>query len=205
MSTVNIRGVVENIKSGTTIYTPIVDVIINGIEAIELKKEASGQIKVVVERSKQLETDAITAAVVGFEICDNGIGFTDENRESFDELYSDQKIAVGGKGFGRFVCLKYFEDVSVDSDYEDGKVLKKRTFRMGQKNDIIIDEHVDESHATTTGARVALRTIKSNFPDKSLEVIARHLVEKLLPYFITQDYVCPRIEITEEDGSSAII
>lgn len=205
MSRVNIRGVVENIKSGTTIYTPIVDVIINGIEAIESKKEANGEIRIVVERSKQLETDIGTAAVAGFEICDNGIGFTEENRNSFDELYSSHKIEIGGKGFGRFVCLKYFADVSVVSDYEDGGVFKNRTFRMGNANDIIVDEDKSPSDATTTGASVALRSIKSNFPDKSLEAIATHLVEKLLPYFITEGYVCPKIEIVEEDGSNPIV
>jgi len=206
MSTVNIRGVVENIKSGTTIYTPIVDVIVNAIEAIEAKEERKGKVTVVVERSKQLETDEGTPAVEGFEISDNGIGFTDENRESFDELYSEQKIRVGGKGFGRFVCLKYFEDLSVESDFQDGKTFKKRTFRMGKQNDIIVDERVSPSKAKTSGAKIRLRTIKKgNFPDRKLDTIATHLVEKLLPYFITEGYVCPKIEIHEEDGSESVI
>lgn len=205
MSTLNIQRVVENIKSGTTIYTPVVDVIVNAIEAIEAKEKTEGKVTIFVRRSKQTEIGGGTPAVEGFEITDNGIGFTDENRESFDTLYSDQKIAVGGKGFGRFVCLKYFEDVSVDSDFQDGDVFKKRTFRMGKKNDIIIDEYIQPSDAEATGTTVSLQTIKSNFPDKNLEVIAARLVEKLLPYFITQDYVCPRIEVVEEDASSSII
>ena len=174
MSSLNIRRVVENIKSGTTIYTPVVDVIVNAIEAIEAKKETEGEITILVRRSKQVELDGSTPAVEGFEITDNGIGFTDENTESFDTLYSDQKIAVGGKGFGRFVCLKYFENVSVDSDYQDGDVLKKRTFRMGKKNDIIVDERVVPSDALTTRTTVMLQTIKGNFPDKNLQAIAAH-------------------------------
>ncbi|AFM26119.1 hypothetical protein Desti_3468 [Desulfomonile tiedjei DSM 6799] len=205
MSKINIRRAVENIKSGTTIYTPVVDMIVNAIQAIESKKEKDGKITVLVERSKQLETDGSTPLVEGFAIVDNGIGFTDENRESFDTLYSVQKMTEGGKGFGRFVCLKYFEDLSVESDYKDSKKFKRRTFRMGKEHDIIIDERVSLSDAKASGSKIRLRTIKhGNFPDRKLDTIATHLVERLLPYFITQDYVCPKIEIAEEDGSNSI-
>ena len=75
--------------------------------------------------------------IENIEIIDNGIGFTDENRNSFDTLYSDQKISEGGKGFGRFICLKYFENLNVDSVYKKGDDFKRRTFRMGKKNEII--------------------------------------------------------------------
>jgi hypothetical protein len=40
--------------------------------------------------------------------------------------------------------------------------------------------------------------------DKKLSTIARHLVERLLPYFITQDYTCPDIVLCEEDGGGEI-
>jgi len=39
MSNVNIRRAVENIKSGTTVYTPIVETIVNAIQAIDSKSE----------------------------------------------------------------------------------------------------------------------------------------------------------------------
>jgi hypothetical protein len=35
--------------------------------------------------------------------------------------------------------------------------------------------------------------------------VARILVEKLLPYFITADYSCPRIVLSEADGSDAVV
>jgi len=38
-----------------------------------------------------------------------------------------------------------------------------------------------------------------------LSSIARGLVELLLPYFTTQGYVCPRIELSEVDGSGKIV
>jgi hypothetical protein len=40
--------------------------------------------------------------------------------------------------------------------------------------------------------------------EKKLSTIARNLVEKLLPYFITRDYVCPEIVLSEKDGTDSI-
>lgn len=206
MSNVNIRRAVENIKFGTTVYLPIVEVIVNAVEAIEDKLEKNGEITIVVKRSSQLEFDRNTQEVKSFEITDNGIGFTDENRESFDTLYTDQKIKKGGKGFGRFICLKYFEDLQVDSVYKDGNTFKRRTFFMGKNNDIIVNEKVIPSKSKDTGTTIKLLSVKTGkFSDKKLQTIARNLVEKILPYFISHDYVCPKIVVTEGDKSDSIV
>ena len=117
MSNVNIKRAVENIRSGTTVYTPLVEVIVNAIQAIEEKGEKNGEIEVVIERSKQAELDRKVPKVESFRIVDNGVGFTDKNRDSFDTLYSDYKMSQGGKGFGRFTCLKYFDDLRIESVY----------------------------------------------------------------------------------------
>lgn len=206
MSGVNIERAVENIKFGTTAYSPIVEVIVNAIEAIEDKKENQGKITVVVKRSKQQEVDGQLQEVEHFDIVDNGIGFTDKNRKSFDTLYSAHKIEKGGKGFGRFVCLKYFKDFKVDSVYEDNGKCKRRTFFMGKENDIIVKEEFMSSQCQETGSRISLLSAKSGkFPDKKLQTIAKNLVEKLLPYFISENYTCPKIIIAEEDDSYSIV
>jgi len=126
MSNVNIRRAVENIRSGTTVYTPLVEMIVNAIQAIESKKEENGEVEIIVERSGQADIENKISPVENFLIRDNGIGFTDDNRDSFDTLYSDYKIAQGGKGFGRFTCFKYFEDLHIDSTYADDEQLKRR-------------------------------------------------------------------------------
>ena len=117
MSSINIKGAIERIKEKTTIFTPIVEVIVNAIQAIDTQENLQGDIKVIVKRSGQLEVDGSLPSIESIEIIDNGIGFTDENRESFDTLYSDYKIEQGGKGFGRFTCLKYFDGLHIDSNY----------------------------------------------------------------------------------------
>jgi len=206
MSSVNIKRAVDNIKSGTTIYSPIVEIIVNAIEAIEERGIKFGEINVLVERSRQVDVEGGLSEVESFMVCDNGIGFTEENRESFDTLYSDYKLAQGGKGFGRFVCLKYFHKLTVDSIFREGSSFKRRTFEMGTDNDIIVNEIISETDIRETGSTVRLSSVKSEkFQDKKLSTIARNLVEKLLPYFISDDYSCPKIIIAEKDGQDSII
>lgn len=205
MSNVNIRRAVENIRANTTVYTPIVEVIVNAIQAIESNGRTDGEIFIRVHRDGQLEMDGGLPEVRSFEIHDNGIGFTDENRQSFDTLYTDLKISEGGKGFGRFTCLKYFDNVHVESVYRDNVGYKQRKFSMGKDNDIIVNERVTSSTEQAAWTIVNLSNLKDGKSiDKKLSTIARNLLEKLLPYFITKDYVCPTIVLSEKDGTDSI-
>ena len=145
MSNVNIRRAIENISANTTVYTPIVEVVVNAIQAIESNGETNGKIAIRVQRGEQLEMDGGLPEIRSFEIEDNGIGFTDENLESFDTLYTDLRISEGGKGFGRFFCLKYFENLHVESVYRDEDGFKQRKFSMGKDRDIVVNERVSES------------------------------------------------------------
>lgn len=206
MSNVNIRRAIENIRSGTSIYTPIIETIVNAIQAIECTKIENGLIEVIPIRDRQMSLDSSTPEITGFIITDNGIGFNDENRNSFDTLYSAHKITEGGKGFGRFTCLKYFEDVLIDSTYSIEDTYESRSFKMGKENDIIIDEKKSLTKNTTTGSKIILSTIKNvKFPDKKINTIARVLVEKLLPYFYIKNKYLPSIVLREEDESELIV
>ncbi|WP_339948490.1 ATP-binding protein [uncultured Albimonas sp.] len=205
MSNVNVKRAVENIRSGTNIYTPLVETIVNAIQAIEASSSKTGRVDILVKRSSQQELEGSQPPVESFIVIDNGIGFNDENRNSFDTLYSDHKIAHGGKGFGRFTCLKYFDDLLVESvfEHEDGR--KKRSFKMGKQTDIIVNESIEDCPDGGIGSRVTMLNVKRAFPDKKIKTIARALVERLLPYFIDADYQCPEIGIAEDDGASRII
>ena len=206
MSNVNVSRAVENIRANTTVYTAVVEIVVNAIQAIAAKDTAEGRVSIRAFRSAQLETDGSVPEIQSFEVEDNGVGFTDENRDSFDTLYSDLKIQDGGKGFGRFTSLRYFDRLHVESDYLEGGKVLHRSFRMGRGKDIIVDEVVAPSLAVESKTIVRLdwlRTGKSL--DKRLDTIARVLVEKLLPYFITTGYTCPQIVLSEADGTDAVI
>jgi hypothetical protein len=206
MSSVNVKRLVDNIRSGTNIYTPLVELVVNAIQAIDEKAGGKGIVQIGVLRSGQADIIDRLEDVDGFVVSDNGIGFTKANRDSFDTLYTEQKIADGGKGFGRFTCLKYFDRVKVASTFQNGSGFQDRSFRMGLDKDIIVDEKVTESTATESGTVIEISGIKSvKFPDKKLETISRVVVERLLPYFVGKDRACPSVVIREaKDGSGTL-
>ena len=205
MSNVNIRRAIENIRAITNVYTPVVEMIVNAIQAIDESERPDGKVSVRAIRSTQRELNGSLSDISGFEIHDNGVGFTDEHRDSFDTLYTDRRISEGGKGFGRFTCLKYFEDLLVRSVYIQNEHFLWRTFSMGKDHEIIVREKITTSDATQSGTTVSLTGLKKGPTfDKKLSTIARNLVERLLPYFITQGYTCPEIVLSEQSGSDSI-
>ena len=203
MSNVNVKRLVENIRSGTNIYTPLVELVVNAIQAIDAKGIQNGLVEIEVLRNGQADIIDRLEDVDGFRVKDNGTGFTKTNRDAFDTLYTEQKIADGGKGFGRFTCLKYFDRVKVSSTFTEDDAFFDRSFRMGLDKDIIVDEMEGPSLAQATGATIEISGIKSvRFPDKKLETISRVVVERLLPYFVDQDRPCPRVVIREAKNPS---
>lgn len=207
MSNINIKRTIENIRSGTNVYTPIIELIVNAIQAIRAIKPSGGTVNVTVLRSAQAELGDHLAAVDGFIVEDDGIGFDEINRDSFDTLYSDLKAKEGGKGFGRFTCLKYFEKMQIDSVFAEGDKLLSRRFTMGMDADIITDEVISGAARSSTGSIITIRGIKFvKFPEKGLDVIARVIVERLLPYFIDRQAACPRIVIKDSaDGRQLVL
>lgn len=204
MSNLNIKRAVDNIRTGTNVYTPVTEVVVNAIQAIEEAGVDNGLIKIEVNRSTQLELDEPLPNISGFTITDNGIGFTDVHRESFDTLYTTHKLSAGGKGFGRFTCLKYYEDVNYLSGYEQNGATYERSFSMGKEQEIIINEKNEQKEPFLRGTRVELKSVTKPFPEKKLSSIARSLVEKLLPYFISTKS-CSKVVLSESDGSNPII
>ena len=121
---------------------PIVEAIVNSIDAIEERSANDGEIRVELQRNPQLiktGEDGI-APVSSIIITDNGIGFTKVNTDSFDELFSEKNLKIGGKGFGRFTYLQYFSSTIVDSNYKDGAKWKNRSFTFfADRNEFISD------------------------------------------------------------------
>ena len=115
MSRINIQGTIENIRSKSNIYTPIVEAIVNSIQSIVDKSIDNGKIEIILHRENILEFDNSKPYINAIEIRDNGVGFTQENRDSFDTFYSELKKDIGGKGFGRFMFVKYFDSVRIES------------------------------------------------------------------------------------------
>src|SRR3546814_7009781 len=76
----------ENIRSGTNIYTPLVELVVNAIQAIEEKSADKGLVEIEVLRNGEPDIIDRLEGVDGFIVKDNGMGFTDNNRNAFDTL-----------------------------------------------------------------------------------------------------------------------
>ena len=168
MRNVNILRAVEKIGPNTSAYTPLDEMSVNAIQAIEQKAVSDGEVEIIVERMPQIDSSEELSAVDSFLIKDNGVGFTEENRDSFDTIFSDLNISQGGKGFGRFIFLKYFEELEVSSVFSADGSYRLRKFRMGKQTELIIAEECVETTKKTTGTTLALRGAKGRkFSDRN--------------------------------------
>ena len=113
----DLEGRVNNISEriiSNEPYMPLYEAIINSIEAIEEANRKDGEIRIRVIRDNTIDNiGSIYTPIRSFEIIDNGIGFNDENFESFKTSDTTYKINMGGKGIGRFIWLKAFEKVDI--------------------------------------------------------------------------------------------
>ncbi|MEW6616846.1 MAG: ATP-binding protein [Patescibacteria group bacterium] len=205
---VNVKRLVDNIRQ-TNVYTPLVEAISNSVDAVEMSGENKREIEVVLlRRDKKLPIDEDgLSSVTGIVISDTGIGFDDENLNSFNTLYSDQKIKQGGKGFGRFAFLKYFNNVRIESIYKEGGKYFERKFEFVGDENFIKNESKKLANTENTRTSVILENLKDEHVDKldkKLETVARKLLEKLLLYFAIDGFSCPKITVKEEDNKNSI-
>ncbi len=228
MFKVDLRGRIYNLTLGKeNVLMPLFDAVINSIQAIDAKKEIDsslkGNIKIYVTRdnenfanqqklkslsqSEEEEEVKELVPIKSFRIYDNGIGFNQDNFNSFLNSDSTYKRHLGCKGIGRLLWLKAFNSVKVESAYQDNNnsKIRKFDFNLGLKelikieNDELLEEYKDSYTI------VSLEKIKSDYQEnlsKQLKTIALKVVEHCLPNFLSGN--APSIELTDEDSNEYI-
>ena len=96
MSKINIDNYIKQSSFKSTIYLPIIEAIVNSIDAIDdenRKNTEKGKIEITFKREITLSKDDpnLLPDIVDVIIEDNGIGFNKENTEAFDTLYTTKK------------------------------------------------------------------------------------------------------------------
>lgn len=115
----DIEGIINelNISEEDVLY-PLFEAIVNSIQSISEGRVKNGKINVKVNRDRtktELFEQFSSFPITDIIIEDNGIGFTQENYQSFLHAHSTKKIKLGGKGVGRFAMLAIFNEIAIDS------------------------------------------------------------------------------------------
>jgi hypothetical protein len=163
---------------------PLFEAIMNSIHAIEelFGKDglSSGHIEITIIRD---EDDNCT----GFEVTDNGIGFTKDNLESFVKMDSQKKVQIGGKGVGRLLWLKVAESVKVRSQYEESGQAKAMSFEFCLADPISNMETEDLSKVTQIGTTVEINPYRDSYArviPKRAATIASRTLAHFISYFV---------------------
>lgn len=117
------------------------------------------------------EEDSECFTVDEIKIIDNGIGFNDSNINSFKTYRSTHKKELGAKGIGRFLYLKLFENVNIQSLFKN--------IYLTARNDVEI-KNSENSYDKTT---VVLSTPRKGSYSISKSFYKKEVQEHFLPYF----------------------
>lgn len=191
------------------VYRPIIEAIHNSLDSIEQAKVTKGVITIRVERIQQMDiSDQIKAPpqiVENVVIVDNGIGFTDDNLQSFKTLDSRKKLAVGGKGIGRIFWLKVFERCEIDSVFQQDGKLYRRIIEFTPQRGCIDQPPVLVASDTKVQTTVKLvnfkRFYESVYRTRKPSRVASDLGHHFLPYLL---FSKNKSTISLEDGGERI-
>ena len=179
---------------------PLFEAIINAFQAIE---EAGGKdhyIRIVAERQGNLD-DGKPGPVEAFTVTDSGIGFTDNNFDSFVTVNFPYKARRGGKGLGRFLWLKAFARVEIESHFRAGAaalVCRKFSFVANEEELPRAVAPSDRKAPETSVRLVGYRTPYIDECPRPLEIIAQRLIGHFLPLFL--DPNGPALSLADVDG-----
>lgn len=194
---------------------PLYEAVINSIDSIEDTQNStpSGSINITILRHYSLpigneeQSDINTAPIRGFVIEDNGIGFTDENFRSFNEADTQSKASKGGKGVGRFVWLKAFQKVEIESVFMEGEkcYFRKFDFSLSTSDGVYNHEVNPLANSEKVHTIVRLLDFKSEYEEHiphNTRLIAHRIVEHCLEYLLLGRF--PQITIRDENDEHII-
>ena len=199
----SIAGKVENTPLPVSRpLAPLYEALHNALQAIEDAGPGKHEIDITVERLADF-LDVNVARPTGFVITDSGVGFTDDNARSFFTAESRHKADRGGKGNGRFLWLKAFESVEIDSHFAaPDRALRRRVFVFDKRE----DQSAPDPVAATSRKRgsevklIGLNERVSKQLSRTLEWYADQIIAHFLPFFRRPE--CPVITI--RDGGKPV-
>jgi hypothetical protein len=162
---------------------PLFEAVMNSFQAIQEQNPSNPLITVNLHREPELELGT-PGRIQAFTVVDNGIGFTDENMDSFNTAFSEYKHNQGGKGLGRFLWLKAFTHVDIDSTFIErpARDLIRRQFTFDEQYDPDTVE-VSVSDKAAPGTTLSLIGFREPYRSEApidLDHIARRMCEHFI-------------------------
>jgi hypothetical protein len=116
-------------------------------------------------------------------ITDNGVGLTQDHFEYFCTPFTGTKLKKGGKGFGRFIAFKVFDQITYHSRQLDQP--GTRSFRF----DIYRDEELEDIEPGApfpfdTGCAVQLEGVKAGFSRIPQSIGDEEYADRIIRYFL---------------------
>ena len=206
----DIRGQLNNIRlAESKALWPLFEAVVNSIQAIEDSPNRNNG-KIYISAQREISYNGILGSnreilerFESFSITDNGIGLDEQNYKSFNTAYSTLKAKKGCKGIGRFLWLKAFKEVTLESNYFENGTYYNRNFTFSPDG-IIPEDNINTSEEQELVTTITLKEFLSPYKQScpvELEVIAKKLIEHCLLFFISDS--CP--EIILSDGVSETI
>ena len=215
----NLQGRLRNTAlSMSSGMSPLYEAVSNSIHAIEDAELSADKGRIIIHLirdeqsvisfgpSERRPGPEAKSDIIGFKVVDNGVGFNDDNMESFRTLDSDYKAARGGRGVGRLLWLKAFKYVQVESVFVgSGGTPRRRAFRFDAQqgvSELTTTEASNNQRQTTVHLAEFSKRYRKSSP-KSAKVIAKNLLEHCLWYFVRPGGT-PTIEFVDEDETVSL-
>ncbi|WP_061270193.1 hypothetical protein [Leptospira interrogans] len=205
---VNVFGRLKNLNLPTAkSLLPIIEAIVNSIQATDKGKK--NKISLIINHEaihNIIDEDADSLGeLTSFIVEDEGSGFNEENYKSFCTSDSIFKEDLGGKGIGRFLWLKVFDEVQVESIFSDsGKYFRRKFLFSAKKNGVSNHDLVEiqKQRIFTQVKLFGLNTRYRRFIPKSKAMIAQRILEHILPFYLSDE--TPNIMIGDSESKFSL-
>lgn len=203
MFALDIRGHLNSIRlAESKALWPLFEAVVNSIQSIEdSPNRDNGKITIFAQREGQDPNLTIQKDVLerfeSFVIEDNGNGMNTANYRSFNTAYSTLKIQKGCKGIGRFLWLKAFETVEIESVFQEDDQYYRREFTFSPEG-VSPENNLIEIGEDDIKTAVRLKNFVPQYRNAApveLPVVAKRIIEHCLPFFISGR--CPQITIRD--------
>lgn len=176
---------------------PLFEAIMNSIQAIEERfgrdNISSGKIRVAIVRVKNEEC-------IGFRVSDNGIGFNQQNLDSFVKMDSQKKASIGGKGVGRLLWLKVADAIKVESVFSEADSIKSVAFNFCLDDPIKNIVYSNGAAVEVIGTIVDICPYRDTYAKcipRKTSTIASRVLAHFISYFVNISQ--PQIEVFDDN------